>query len=225
MNKVKCPKCGSEQIVALERRPDKLEYDIQNLGIQQLPHNRGEIHAGVVGYENNIYAIARCIDDHCGINYMVEKYSRSSPWKVQSIRPSVEKVGEGLPTQVEEAYKQAKVCLAVDCPDGSIAMCRASLDRMSKDKNAEGSTLAARLDNLVKKGILKASLITEAINVKNFGNAALHDLLAEEISNEDAEIICDFTKGILTDIYVTSELAMKATRRIGEVKKGKAKSK
>jgi len=219
VNKVKCPKCGSEQVVALEHRPDETEYDIDVLGLKDLPHIRGHVYAGVVGY-NDYYAIARCLNDECKIDYLVERNYKGNPWRVQSIKPSVEKIGEGVPPPIEEAYRQAQICLVIDCPDTSIAMCRASLDRMSKDKNAEGKTLEARLNNLVEKGILKSSIITESINVRKFGNTALHDILAEEINKEDAEIICEFTKGILYDIYVTPELARKAELRRKKVQKG-----
>lgn len=223
MNKVKCPKCGSEQIVALEYRPDKQNYDRDELRIKNLPSLEGQVYAGV-RTSGARYAIASCLNDGCGISYLVEQNDYTHLWEVQSISPHVEKIGEGVPSQVDEAYRQARVCLTTDCPDASIAMCRASLDRMTKDKKAEGSTLAARLDDLVKKGVLKSSIITEAINVREFGNTALHDLLAEEINNEDAEIICEFTKGILYDIYVTPELARKAEERRQRVQKGKTKS-
>ena len=220
MNKVKCPKCGGEQIVALEHRSDEQEYDVQKLGIKDLPLIRGQVYAGVVGY-NDYYAIARCLNNACRISYLVEKDIRSNDWRVQSISPSVEKIGEGIPPTVDEAYRQAIVCLAIGCPDASIAMCRVSLDRMTKDKKADGSTLKARLDDLVEKGVLKSSIITEAVNVRECGNTALHDLLAEEINSEDAEIICEFTKGILYDIYVTPEVARKAEARRQRVQKGK----
>jgi hypothetical protein len=224
MNKVKCPKCGSEQIVALEQRPDEQDYDTSTLGIEDLPPTRHRVYVGVEG-DDKIYAIARCLNDKCRISYLVEKGYRSWPWEVRSISPSVEKIGEGVPPPIDEAYRQARACLAIGCPDASIAMCRAALDRMTKDKKAVGNTLKARLDDLVTKGILKSSIITEAVNVREFGNAALHDLLAEEINNEDAEIICEFTKGILYDIYVTPELARKAEERRQKVQKGKTKKK
>lgn len=220
MNKVKCPKCGSEQIVALEHRPDEIKYDIETLGIKDLPHIQGHVYAGVKGYRD-YYAIARCLNDDCRIDYLVERSYSGNPWSVQSISPSVEKIGEGVPPQIDEAYRQARVCLALGCPDASIAMCRASLDRMSKEKKAEDKTLAARLTKLIEKGVLKSSVVTEAVNVREFGNAALHDLLAEEINIEDAEIICEFTKGVLYDIYVTPELARKAEERRQKVQKGK----
>ena len=193
MNKVKCPKCGSEQIVALEQRSDEQDYDTKYLGIKDLPSIRNRIYAGVVGADY-IYVIARCLNEDCQISYLVEKAYTYRPWEVQSISPSAEKIGEGVPPLIDEAYRQAKVCLAIDCPDASIAMCRASLDRMTKDKKAEGNT-------------------------------ALHDLLAEEINSADAEIICEFTKGILYDIYVTPELARKAEERREKLQKGKAKKK
>jgi len=220
MNKVKCPKCGSEQIVALEQRPDEQEYDRDNLGIKDLPPTRDRIIAGVVGY-NDHYAIARCLNDDCRISYLVRKEYAWAPWEVQSISPLTEKIGEGVPPPIDEAYRQARVCLAIGCSDASIAMCRASLDRMTKEQKADGSTLKARLDDLVNKGVLKSSIITEAVNVREFGNTALHDLLAEEINSEDAETICEFTKGILYDIYVTPELARKAEERRQKVQKGK----
>ncbi len=220
MNKVKCPQCGSEQIVALEHRPDKQEYDVQNLGIEDLPLIRGQVYTAVAGYDC-YYAIARCLYDDCRIDYLVKRDIRGNPWEVQSLSPCVEKIGEGVPSSIDEAYRQARACLAIGCSDASIAMCRASLDRMSKDKKADGSTLKARLDDLVKKGVLKSSIITEAVNVRKFGNTALHDLLAEEINSADAEIICEFTKGILYDIYVTPELARKAEERRQRVQKGK----
>lgn len=224
MNKVKCPECGNEQIVALEQRPDEQDYDTSTLGIKDLPPTRNRVYAGVKGYDK-IYAIARCLNDDCRISYLVEKSYALFPWEVQSISPSVEKIGEGVPSQVDEAYRQARVCLAIGCPDASIAMCRASLDRMTKEKNAAGNTLKARLDDLVEKGVLKSSIVTEAVNVREFGNTALHDLLAEEINSEDAEIICEFTNGILYDIYVTPELARKAEERRQKVQKGKTKRK
>ena len=225
MNKVKCPKCGSEQVVALESRPNEPDYDINELGIEDLPLVSRKVYAGVVAWDDNIYAIARCLNDECRISYLVGKGYKYRPWRVQSISPSVEKIGEGVPSQVDEAYRQARVCLAIGCPDASIAMCRASLDRMTKDKKADGNTLKARLDDLVTKGVLKSSIITEAVNVREFGNTALHDLLAEEINSADAEIICEFTKDILYDIYVTPELARKAEERRQKVQKGKTKGK
>ncbi len=224
MNKVKCPKCGGEQIVALEQRPNEQEYDITQLGIEELPSLRNRITVGVTGWDR-MYAIARCLNEECRISYLVEREYESYPWKVQSISPSAEKIGEGVPTLIDEAYRQAKVCLAIGCPDASIAMCRASLDRMSKDKKAKGNTLKARLEDLVEKGILKSSVVTETVNIREFGNTALHDLLAEEINGEDAEIICEFTKGVLYDIYVTPELARKAEEHRKKVQKGTTKSK
>lgn len=224
MNKVKCPKCGSEQIVALEHRPTRRDYDKDTLGIEDMPALDGQVYVGVNGYRDK-YAIARCLNDECRISYLVERYYNGNPWQVQSISPSVEKIEEGVPLQIDEAYRQAKVCLATGCPDASIAMCRASLDRMTKDKKAEGNTLKARLDDLVKKGILKSSIITESVNVREFGNTALHDLLVEEINAADAEIICEFTKGILYDIYVTPELARKAEERRQKIQKGKSENK
>jgi len=220
MNKIKCPKCGSEQIVALEQRPNEQDYDTDELGIVDMPSTRDRIYAGV-REQYIMYAIAKCLNDDCGICYLVERDFAANPWEVQSISPLSEKIGEGVPSQVDEAYRQARVCLAIGCPDASIAMCRASLDRMTKDKGANGNTLKARLDDLVTKGVLKSSIITEAVNVREFGNTALHDLLAEEINSEDAEIICEFTQGILYDIYVTPELARKAEERRQRVQKGK----
>jgi hypothetical protein len=212
MNKVKCPKCGSEQVVALEDRLSEPDYDLNTLGLKGLPLKSRHVYAGVQGY-NRMYAIARCLNDECKISFLVEREGKNYPWQAQSISPPIEKIGEGVPPPIDEAYRQAKVCLAIGCPDASIAMCRASLDRMSKDKKATGNTLKARLEDLVKKGILKSSLVTESVNVREFGNTALHDLLAEEISSEDAEIICEFTKGVLYDVYVTPELARKAEER------------
>lgn len=224
MNKVKCPKCGSEQVVALEHRPNKQNYDRDDLRIENLPSLEGQVYAGV-RTPHARYAIARCLDDGCGISYLVEQNDYSHLWQVQSISPHVEEIGEGVHPLVDEAYRQARVCLAIGCPDASIAMCRASLDRMTKDKEATGSTLKARLDALVGKGVLKPSVLTEAINVREFGNAALHDLLTEEIHSEDAEIICEFTKGILCDIYVPPQLARKAEERRQKLQKGKTKDK
>jgi hypothetical protein len=220
MNEVRCPKCGRLQVVALESRPEELTYDVNNLGIKDLPALKGQVYVGVVGYRE-IYAIARCLYDDCKTSYLVEKGARSYHWEVQIISPLIDKIGEGVPNQIDEAYRQARICLVNNCSDATIAMCRAALDRMTKDKEAVGNTLKARLDDLVKKGILKSSIITEAVNVREFGNAALHDLLAEEINAEDAEIICEFTKGILYDIYVTPALARKAEERRQKIQKGK----
>ena len=133
MNEVKCPKCGSEQIVVLEQRSDEQEYDINELSIKDLPLIRNRLYAGVVGY-NKIYAIARCLNDDCRISYLVKRKYQFCDWEVQSISPSVEKIGEGVPPPIDEAYRQARVCLATGYPDALIAMYRASLDKMTKDK-------------------------------------------------------------------------------------------
>ena len=50
-------------------------------------------------------------------------------------------------------------------------------------------------------------------------------MLAKEINSADAEIICEFTKAILYDIYVTPELTRKAEEHREKLQKGKAKKK
>lgn len=109
MNKVKCPKCGSEQIVALEQMPDEQDYDTHELGIEDLPTTRNRIYTGVIGYRA-IYAIARCSNDDCRISYLVEKRYSGDDWRVQPISPSAEKIKEGIPSLIDEAYKQAGAC-------------------------------------------------------------------------------------------------------------------
>lgn len=203
---IKCPHCGLEQQPRIVTRPDDIDYDIGNLGIRDDPHGSNMRFVAFNDYPEDYWAIGKCLRTQCEEIFLLTRTLTANEWEIATIIPSAgtDYLGE-TPDNIKSAIEQAKKCLAINCNDAAAAMCRAALERMAKDKEAQGGWLADKLKDLKTKGLLTKMVYDAADRVKDWGNTALHDLLKEQVDESVTEKLIILVDLVARDLYITPE--------------------
>lgn len=201
---INCPHCGMEQHPRIVTRSDSQEYEHKQLGITDDPRGRDELFVGFQDGSSNMWAIGKCLDKSCrGVFLLTRNYS-GNPWVVAVIIPHAgTEQYVGAPETVKSAYEQAQISLAAGCSDASAAMCRAALERIAKDKNAQGAKLIQKLKYLKDNGVITGIVFSAADRIRDWGNKALHELLEEPVDAEVANRLLTFVDLVIKDVYVT----------------------
>ena len=115
---------------------------------------------------------------------------------------------EGLPTEVNEAYEEARKCFAINSYTACELLCRKILMHIAVDKGAaEGKSFKFYLDFLETKGYITPSIKSWVDIIRKNGNDSTHKL--ETPSKERAENTFMFTMQLLRIIY---EMEYKANK-------------
>ena len=203
---IKCPHCGLEQQPRIVTRPLDINYDISELEIEDDPHSRNEGFVAFSDWPECYWAIGKCLKTRCEKIFLLTRDLTGNEWKIAIIIPSTgtDYLGE-TPDNIKSAIEQAKKCLAINCNDAAAAMCRAALERMAKDKEAEGGWLTDKLKDLKGKELLTKIVYDAADRVKDWGNTALHDLLKEQVDKSVTEKLITLVDLVARDLYITPE--------------------
>lgn len=207
---VECPHCGLTQQPKIATRPVGADYETETMGIYDDPRGTDfrfvafEVSATIY-WVDDFWAIAQCLDGECQTPFLLSKNLASNDWRAVITVPgaSVDYLGDDTPEAVKSAIQQARKCLAIDCNDAAAAMCRAALERMAKDKEAKGGTLAAKLKDLKDRDLLTGLVYDASTELKEWGNTALHDLLSEPVELAVAEQLIVLADLVVKDLYVT----------------------
>lgn len=105
-----------------------------------------------------------------------------------------------LPTDVEEAYEEARKCMSVVAHTSAALMCRKILQNAAVEKGAdEGGTFAFYVDFLEQNGLVPPTCQDWVDEIRKIGNRATHSIAP--VSQEDAELTLQFTSMLLRLIY------------------------
>ena len=115
---------------------------------------------------------------------------------------------EGLPEDIDRAFREATKCAAVGCYNAAGAMFRLCLNLATK--GVEGRNLAARLDALCEEKQFSPELWELGSAVRLDGNDGAHDGTLDEESVEDLEA---FAARFLTQLYSEPARLLAATER------------
>ncbi|HET7386781.1 MAG TPA: DUF4145 domain-containing protein [Nocardioidaceae bacterium] len=107
---------------------------------------------------------------------------------------------EGLPTDVESAYSEARDAMGVHAYTAGELMCRKILMHVAVDKGAaEGDTFASYLDYLQTQGYITPPMKPWADVIRQHGNHATHKIPAADQSRALGTLA--FTTQLLRMIY------------------------
>lgn len=100
-----------------------------------------------------------------------------------------------LPETVNDAFVDLQRMLQDKLQPHFIIMgCRTVLENAVRELGSAGNTLAERIDDLLKQGVITASLHDWATIIRRHGNAAAHEMVGTE---EEATELVNFTKVFL----------------------------
>ncbi len=123
---------------------------------------------------------------------------------------------EQLPALVDQAFREAAKCAAVNCHNAAGAMFRLCLDLAAKDHNATGNTLFERLQSLCDEKQFAPGLQDLATAVCQDGNNGAHD---GTLDRESVEDMAAFADRFLTQLY-TEPARLAAAQKRREKRKG-----
>ena len=113
--------------------------------------------------------------------------------------PSPVAVTDGLPDKVHKSYEAALRVRNVE-PNAFAVLIGRTLEFVCQDKDADGRTLNAKLDNLSERNEIPGRLAEMAHKLRALRNIGAHADKGE-ISERDVPILIDFTETILDYIY------------------------
>lgn len=138
--------------------------------------------------------------------------------QIKSIFPSLEPIVDGrVPEGIAGDFIEAGRCFNIGAFKASVVMSRRTIQKMCLNLGAnKGEKLYKQINQLKQGGRLHSDLADIATEIRFIGNDGAHptDDELDEITNEDAKEIFDFTAELLDDLYVRPQkvLAMKKKR-------------
>jgi hypothetical protein len=109
---------------------------------------------------------------------------------------------KAVPAEIGAAFHEAVLTLSANCPRAAAVMARRTLEAIADDKGEKTGTLAQRLSNLSKKGLLHTTLSEWAKEVRLIGNAGAHFDPINDVSADDARQLVDFIRELTKFLYV-----------------------
>jgi len=107
-----------------------------------------------------------------------------------------------VPESIAGAANEAHLCLAAGSPHGAVALARAVVESVAKERKITKGNLEKKVDTLHSEGYIGESMKEAAHEIRFAGNEAAHgDLVAEPLTAEDAEKIVHLMDMILGRIY------------------------
>ena len=107
-----------------------------------------------------------------------------------------------VPESLANAAGEAHVCLRAGSPHGAVAVARAVLEAVAKDKGIVKGSLKVKIDALRAAGLISEAMKEAAEEIRFAGNEAAHgDLVGEQLNVEDADEIVSLMDSILERVY------------------------
>ena len=117
------------------------------------------------------------------------------PTKVKKDFPDV-------PSQIASTASEAHICLGAGSPRGAVALARAVVESVAKDKGIHKGGPQSKIDSLHQQNYISDDMRDAAHEIRFAGNEAAHgDVVAEPLNIEDAEEIIKLMDAILQHIY------------------------
>lgn len=133
--------------------------------------------------------IAALIDD----SYNICEY-----WPIKLSR----KAFSDVPKPIASTASEAHLCLDAGSPRGAVALARAVVESVAKDKDITKSNLEGKIEALYKGGHISEAMKEAAHEIRFAGNEVAHgDLVTEPSTIEDAQEIVTLMDTILERVY------------------------
>jgi hypothetical protein len=107
-----------------------------------------------------------------------------------------------VPEQIREAFHEAALALAANCPRAAAVMARRTLEAIAAERGEANGTLADRLKRLSAAGVLHPTLADWSAEVRLVGNTGAHFDPLDRITIEDARQLIEFISELARYIYV-----------------------
>lgn len=141
-------------------------------------------------------------DDSCSINdeeWDEVEYEDLYPSRVEG-RKGIEEEIVYLPNRVQRMYKETLQALNAKSPILTGMGLRALVETICEEKNASGSNLLKKIDDLVTKNILTPAGAEILHRIRTLGNDAAHEVRPH--NDKQLGVAMDVVEHLLKDVYI-----------------------
>lgn len=189
---IMCPMCSSYGTFA------SLDYQFSknNIGIMQF------------------FGYAMCPNPACsGIVLFLENHANQSVDIYP--KPLIPFDSEGVPTEIEESFREALICQSQGCYMAAAVMVRSTIEKICHNKNAKGGNLLKKIENLKEMGLIPTAYLSGMDLIRELGNDSVHVFLTnfENIGKEEVDVAIDITKNIMEFTYRSSLLIERLSKQ------------
>ncbi len=196
MGALACPHCGaatSLNPVMIKSDsaylPDKSSKNYSSFGPARVIAITDDDHPHYISH-----GVFQC--QACGGRFAAKKHKYDDrDWVV--VYPIPHKpVSEDIPQPIKSDFEEVNLCLAVGACKACVSMCQIALEALWRDKKVSG------LKELSDKGIVASQLYERANEIRQWGNVAKHEPIADAVTKEDAEQLVAYLDKILNEVYI-----------------------
>ncbi|MBY0533957.1 MAG: DUF4145 domain-containing protein [Rickettsiaceae bacterium] len=116
-----------------------------------------------------------------------------------------------LPVKIYKIYSETHKALSSEQPILAGIGIRALVESVCTEKDAKGSNLKERINNLVEIGVLTKEGAQILDNTRIFGNESAHEIIP--IKDEDLGILMDIAENLLENTYILPVKARELAKR------------
>lgn len=131
-----------------------------------------------------------------------EDYDRSVIW---SPPPVEHREYLDVPKHLQDAAREAWICLAHGAQIGACSVARAVIEAAAKAHNVRVSGIKAKIAQLRERGLIWGDLVDSAEMVREFGNDAAHGDVNDPPSDAEVRDVLDIMDELLHQLFTSPE--------------------
>lgn len=114
-----------------------------------------------------------------------------------------------VPDAIAKAATEAWTCHVAGSSRGAVLLARAVVESTAKAKGITTGTLAAKIDEMAGRDLIRTAVALQAHEIRHLGNGTAHGDLDDAVSGEDAEEILNLMAEVLNEVWQAPARARK----------------
>lgn len=121
---------------------------------------------------------------------------------------------ESVPEAIAKTAAEAHLCHSVNAYRASVGLSRATIEAAAKEKGIASGNLDSKLKKLVEEGHIRQYVYEAADTLRLAGNAAMHEVLTVDYSEDDSELFLKVMDVVLREMYEDPAAVLRAKGRL-----------
>ncbi|RPA20119.1 DUF4145 domain-containing protein [Gordonia sp. OPL2] len=115
-----------------------------------------------------------------------------------------------VPRPIADSATEAFECHSRHHYRASILLARAVIEATAKDKGISKGVLAAKIDEMFTKNLVREHIKDGAHSIRDLGNEMAHGDFAQPVTEEDSQMVIALMEEILVEVYQSPAKVAKA---------------
>ncbi len=202
---VRCPHCGNNTVHVCRHREDFVEAIDETIEGEPI-------------WDHCWWAILKCTTCSKLSLYKDQWDEEQKKWESSLVYPISPSAPKEVPIKIREAFDES-ISVLQRAPSLAAVGIRKCLEGISNDQNAQGRTLAQRINFLSSNGVIPKTL-TDMMDISRaLGNVGAH-FVESTITADEVKTLIEFTLAIFEYIYVAPAKVEAVRKSLEETKMG-----